>query len=458
MYYVSTAPGQRCVGACIVFVFAFLLTQGLCADQNWPSFRGPAATGVAEGYPLPVKWNAEQSENIRWKTPIPGLGHSCPVIWGERIFVTTAVRDKGQAKLKVGLYGDVKSVKEENILSWRLYCVDKRTGGILWDRECHTGRPRVKRHPKSSHANPTPCTDGSYVVVFFGSEGLHCYDMQGTPIWKKDLGKLDWGYYRSRSAQWGGGSSPVIHEQTVILQCDVQEDSFVAAFDLKDGSQIWKTNRNDVPTWGTPTIHSGPRRSQVIVNGFKHIGGYDVETGEELWKMKGRGDIPVPTPIVANGLVYITNAHGGFSPIYAIRTSAIGDISLADNESSNQHIGWSHKRGGNYIPTPIVYDELLYCCSSSGRLTCFDSKTGKQVYRENLGSSSVPVSASAVAGDGKIYCAAEKGDIYVVQAGPKFKLLSVNRMGDICMATPAISQGTLYFRTRRHLVAVGENK
>jgi outer membrane protein assembly factor BamB len=242
----------------------------------------------------------------------------------------------------------------------------------------------------------------------------------------------------------------------VIVQCDVQENSFIAAFDLKDGTGLWKTARDEVPTWGTPTVYTGGEHSQIIVSGYKHIGGYDIETGKEIWKMRGGGDIPIPTPIVAHNLIYITNAHGGMSPIYAVRVSAAGDISLAENTSSNKYIAWSYERNGNYIPTPIVYKEYLYCCSDRGRLSCIEAGTGKLLYRESLSSSSAAVSASPVAADGKIYCTAESGDIFVVRAGPEFKLIGVNKMNEICMATPAISQGTLFFRTRHHLVAVAE--
>lgn len=437
-------------------IVAVCFVPGLSAGQNWPSFRGPSASGVADGFATAVKWDIDSSQNIAWKTPIPGLGHSSPVVWSDKVFVTTAVKDDGESTLKVGLYGDIASVKEDNVFSWRLYCVNRTNGEILWVRESHAGKPKVKRHPKSSHANPTACTDGKYVVAFFGSEGLYCYDVDGNLIWKKDLGRLDAGYYRSPSAQWGGGSSPVIFRQMVIVQCDVQKNSFLAAFNLKDGVELWRTSRDDVPTWGTPTVYSGAKHSQIIVNGYKHIGGYDIETGKEIWRLTGGGDIPVPTPIVGHNMVYITNAHGRMSPIYAIRLSASGDISLAENTSSNEHIAWSYSRGGNYMPTPIIYGEYLYCCSDRGTVSCFEAKTGKMLYREKLSSSTVAVSASAIAADGKIYCTAEKGQIYVIEAGPQFKLLSVNEMNETCMATPAVSQGALFFRTRHNLVAVAQ--
>jgi len=439
-----------------LFVAVCLMISNLYAAQNWPSFRGPSASGVMEGYQTPTKWDAAQSENVLWKTAIPGLGHSCPVVWEDRIFVTTAVRGQGQSSLKVGMYGDVRSVEEKDAFSWQIYCIDRKTGAVLWERQSYRGRPKVKRHPKSSHANSTPCTDGNYVVAFFGSEGMYCYDMEGNLAWKKDLGVLDWGFYRSPSAQWGGGSSPVIHKQMIILQCDVQKDSFLAAFDLKDGSILWKTPRSDVPTWGTPTVCDAQEHSQIIVNGYRHIGGYDIETGDEIWKMKGGGDIPVPTPIIAHDLIYITNAHGRMNPIYAVRVSATGDISLAKNQTSNEHIAWSYERGGNYMPTPIAYKNYLYFGSDRGTLSCFEPESGQLKYRENLGPGGAAFSASPVASDGKIYFTAENGEIYVVQAGPEFKLLAVNKMDETCIATPAISQGTLFFRTRHYLVAVAE--
>ena len=444
---------RRTLGLCLALGL-MISTAG--AGQNWPSFRGPSACGVAQGYKTPTEWSVSQSRNVLWETPIPGLGHSSPVVWEDRVFVTTAIQNQGESNLKVGMYGDVESVTENDPFGWHVYCVDRDSGRILWDRQSYTGKPKVKRHPKSSHANSTPCTNGNCVVAFFGSEGLYSYDMNGNLLWQKDLGILDWGFYRSPAAQWAGGCSPVIHEGMVIVQCDVQKDSFLAAFDLKDGALRWKTPRTEVPTWGTPTVYAAEQDPQIIVNGYRHIGGYDIQTGKEIWRMTGGGDIPVPTPIVAHGLVYVTNAHGRMSPIYAIRVSAKGDISLKENETSNEHIAWSYAKGGNYIPTPIAYDGLLYCGSDRGTLSCFECETGELVYRENLNPQGAAFSASPVAGDGKVYFTAESGEVYVVQAGPEFKLLSVNKMDETCIATPAIAQGTLFFRTRHHLVAVAE--
>jgi outer membrane protein assembly factor BamB len=297
-------------------------------------------------------------------------------------------------------------------------------------------------------------------VAFFGSEGLYCYDLQGNLRWKKDLGVLDSGFFQVPEAQWGFASSPVLYDNKVLVQCDIQKGSFIAAFDLRDGREIWRTPRGDVPTWSTPTVFrgSGSGRAQVVVNGWKHIGGYDVATGKELWRLTGGGDIPVPTPVVGHGLIFITNAHGRMSPIYAIRADASGDISLTGDATASRHIAWSQTRGGAYMQTPLVYGDYLYNCRDNGVLSCYQATTGKRVYEERLGTGRTGFTASSVAADGKLYFTSEEGEIFVVKAGPVFQVLSVNTMGEICMATPALSQGALFFRTQGHLVAIAEAK
>jgi outer membrane protein assembly factor BamB len=309
----------------------------------------------------PTEWNVESGKNIRWKTVIPGLGHSSPVVWGDRIFVTSAVPAAGESSLKVGLYGDIAPVKGEPAQSFNVYCLDRKSGKILWERVAASGPPKIMRHPKSTHANPTPATDGKHPVVFFGSEGLFNYDLDGKLLWKKDFGVLDSGFYMVPSAQWGFASSPVIHENMVVLQVDVQKDSFVAALDIETGKEIWRTPRNDVPTFGSPAVvpytAGGAKGWQVVVNGYRHIAGYDLKTGKELWSLKGGGDIPVPTPVFGDGLVVMTNAHGKGRPIYAIRTDAAGDIT--DSKSA---IAWTEERGGNYMQTPLLDNGLGYFC------------------------------------------------------------------------------------------------
>jgi outer membrane protein assembly factor BamB len=417
---------------------------------DWPSFRGPSASGVAQGFATPETWDIEQGENVRWRTPIPGLAHSSPVVCGNRVFVTTSVGDSGgDPELKVGLYGNVGSVHGEGPQRFQVVCVDKQTGAIQWTETAFEGLPRYERHPKGSFAASTCATDGANVVAFFGTEGLYCYTVDGKLRWKRDLGDLDAGWYMQLPAQWGFASSPVIHGDRVLVQCDVQKGSFVAALDLATGKDVWRAERDEVPGWGTPSVHVGAERSQVIVNGYKHIGAYDLATGRELWKLKGGGDIPVPTPVVAGELVFITNAHGAMAPIYAIKLEAEGEITM-----ESPAMAWSTRRGGNYMQTPLVYGEHLYACHDAGILACYVAATGEEVWKERLGSGKSGFTASGIAADGKLYFTSEDGEVHVLKAGKEFAPLAVNDMGEECMATPAASDGLLLWRTRRHLVAI----
>jgi outer membrane protein assembly factor BamB len=437
-------------------IFAFLAAFSPSEKGvNWPSFRGWNASGIAEGFATPVSWDVDGSRNLKWKTEIPGLGHSSPVVWGNRIYVTTAISGVDKPELKVGLYGSINPVEDDTVHEFKVYCLDKTSGKMLWEHTSHKGVPKVKRHPKSTHANSTPATDGRFVVVFFGSEGLFCYDMEGKQIWKKDFGVLDSAFFMVPDAQWGFASSPVIHKGVVLIQADVMKDSFLAAFDVETGKEIWRTPRSDVPTWSTPTVYEAGGRTQVIVNGFKHIGSYDFKTGKEIWRLGGGGDIPVPTPVIAHDLIFINGAHGRSSPIFAIKPDAAGDISLEGDASSSAHIVWSIRRGGAYMQTPLIYGDYYYNLRGNGSLTCYWAKTGEQVYRESLGKAA-SFSASGVAGDGKLYFPSEQGEVFVVKAGPEFELLGANSMGDICMASPAISEGVLFIRSHHFLFALSD--
>jgi outer membrane protein assembly factor BamB len=450
---IRTAEELQCIGAAATLVATEETAEpGADAGGAWPSFRGPGATGIAEGHALPVQFGAEDPGSVRWSSALPGLGHSSPVVWGERLFVTTAVKE-GADELVVGLYGSIDPVQDDAPQRFEVHCLDRRDGSRLWARVAHEGVPRVKRHPKSSHASPTPATDGRHVVAFFGSEGLHCYDMDGTLLWKKDMGMLDSGYYMVPDAQWGFASSPLIHQGRLILLCDVQKDSFLAALDVTTGQELWRVPRSDVPTWGTPAVADHDGTAQVIVNGYYHTGGYDLSSGGELWRLVGGGDIPVPTPVVSGGVVYITNAHGRMSPIYAVRLAARGVVTPVADQP-NPAIAWWRERQGNYMQTPIVYGDLLYTCNDAGILRCWRAGSGEKVYEERLGSGATGFTASPVGGDGKLYFTSETGEVHVVRAGAEFERLAVNELGETCMATPAICRGTIYFRTRGHVTAV----
>jgi len=423
--------------------------RGQNRDLNWPQFRGAQAKGVAKASSTREKW-----KRFKWKTPVPGLGLSAPVIWSNKVFITTAVSQQGEQQLKIGLYGDVESADESEPHSWQVFCIAKDTGAVLWKQVAHEGVPKMKRHPKSSQANCTPATDGTNLVCFFGAEGLFCYSIEGELRWQKHFGPLDSGYYSKPEAQWGFASSPIIHGNRVILQCDVQTNSFIAALDISDGRELWRTSRRDVPTWSTPTIDVRPGRAQIIVNGFRHMGGYGLLTGRELWKLSGGGDIPVPTPVISGDLIFLTSAHGKLAPIYAIRADAEGDITLDTNQTTNRFIAWSQRRGGNYMQTPIVVGDYLFTCKDNGVVACYTARTGQKHFEERLAAARTGFTASPVADAKKIHYTSEEGKVYTIRAAPKFKRLATADLGEPCMATPAISAGDLFFRTRHHLLCV----
>jgi outer membrane protein assembly factor BamB len=421
----------------------------------WPQFRGPQAGGVDTNGVVPTRWDVASGENIRWRTSLPGLAHASPIIWNDRVYVITAVRP-GTADLKVGLYGDIGSADDQGKHQWRLLALDKATGKIIWDKLGHEAIPRVKRHPKSSHASSTPATDGRHIVAIFGSEGLFCFDMDGRLVWRKDLGPMDSGYFQVPTAQWGFASSPVIHNGKVVVLCDVQTNSFLAVFELGDGKEVWRTQRKDVPTWSSPTVVTVGKETQILVNGWRHSGAYDFVDGKEIWKLDGGGDIPVPTPIVAQGLAYLTSAHGRFRPMRAIRLGVRGDITPSEPGATNAAIAWAHARQGNYMQTPIVVGNHVYACLDHGVLTCFDAQTGSIAYSERLGTGSDGFTASPVSDGRQLFFASEIGNVFVVPADGRFSVSATNELNETCMATPAISEGTLFFRTRAHLTAIGQ--
>jgi outer membrane protein assembly factor BamB len=441
----------------LAIVFLCLSVSNVAA-QNWPSFRGANASGVSDGSPTPSKWNVETGENILWKTPVPGLAHGSPIVWGDRIFITTAVSSNPKPYFRHGLFGDVDSDTDLSKHSWKLYCLDKKTGKVVWERTAHEGNPKTKRHIKSTFANSTPATDGKYVIAFFGAEGLFCYDVAGTLKWKQDLGILDAGWFYDPDYQWSTASSPIIYKDLVIVQCDVQKDSFIAAFDIKSGKQVWRAEREEIPSWGTPTIYEGKTRAELITNATRAVRGYDPLTGKELWQMKGNPEVTATTPIAANDLIFICNSYRPNQPLYAIKPGASGDISLKEGQETNEFVAWSKQRGGSYMPTPLVYGDYLYVCSNNGVLSVYEAKSGVRAYQQRLGDKGGAFSASPIAAVGKIYLASEDGEIFVVRAGAKYELLSANMIGEVMMATPAISDGMIIVRGQNNVYAIAERQ
>ena len=428
------------------------------AAGSWPSFRGPGASGVADGQGWPETWSGKSGENILWRTAIPGLAHSSPIVWGGRIFVTTALTSKAKATFRPGLYGDGDASEDRSSHKWILIALDARTGKVIWERVAHEGEPIDKRHIKSTYSSSTPATDGRIVVAFFGSQGLHAYDIEGKPLWKVDLGRLDMGAYDIPTFEWGPASSPIIWNGLVLLQCDTQADSFVVALDAETGKTVWKTEREEFPSWGTPTVAITPNGAELVANGAKFIRGYDPTTGQELWRLGGSSKITAPTPIFGDGLIVVASGRQPERPIFAIRPGSRGDLSLKAGETTSAQVAWSRTNRGPYMPTPLAYKGILYVLSNNGLFDAYDLKTGAEIYRQRLPDVGNGFSASPVAADDRIYLSSEDGEMLVIAAGPTFRHLATNSMGELLMATPALSNGVIYVKSAGSLFAVGRRR
>jgi outer membrane protein assembly factor BamB len=431
------------------------LYKAIQANRQWPSYRGYFASGIMNGANLPDSFNVESSYNIKWNIEVPGLGLSCPVIWDDRIYITTAVSSEDKEGYRTGLYGDIAPVEDSSEHRWIVYCIDKESGSVMWEREAYKGVPMVKRHPKSSHANTTVATNGEKVVVFFGSEGLYCYDREGTLQWKRDFGLINAAWHIVESAEWEFCSSPVIFRDKVIIQVDALNTAFVAVLDLESGNTLWKKDRDEIPGWCTPNVYFQGDLPRVVLNGYQHRGAYDMESGEEVWKMSGGGDIPIPTPIVWKDLIFFNSAHGRHAPLMAIKNSASGTLSYPESDTEfGEHFAWFQDRGGAYMSSVMVYDDLLYRMRWNGNLACLNPRTGETLYDETVHPSSFI--ASPVAADSNVYLVSETGDVYIIEAGPEYKVLKKIPLGEVSLVTPGIAPGMIIFRTASRLIAVSD--
>jgi outer membrane protein assembly factor BamB len=431
------------------------LADAAPGGEPWPSFRGDRAAGTARGQRLPATWDATTGAGVRWKVRIPGLAHSSPIVWGTRVFVTTAVSSRGEATFKPGLYGDGTASEDRSSHQWKLLAYDARNGRLVWERTVYEGVPVDKRHIKSTYASSTPATDGRTVVAWFGSQGLYAFDTKGKLRWKRDLGRMDAGAYDLPSYEWGPASSPVIWRDRVVVQFDTQGEDFVAALDLETGRTLWQTPRVELPSWGTPTVCEIGGHLELVTNGSNFIRGYDPMSGRELWRLGGSSKITAPTPIVGGGLIIVASGRAPERPIFAIRPGGSGDLTLPPGERSNSHVAWSWTQRGSYMPTPLAYEGLLYVLSNQGLLDAYDLVTGAEVYRQRILHRGSGFSASPVAADGRIFLSSEDGDVFVVRAGREFAVEATNSVGEPLMATPAISAGKLYVRGEKHLFAIG---
>ena len=425
--------------------------------RNWPSFRGDATAGNGDGQRAITEWDVASGKNVKWKTPIPGIANSSPIVWGNRIFITSAFSKTGDTTFKTGLYGDVKPIDDLSAHEWKIYSLDKASGKILWERTAAAGAPKTKRHSKSSQASSTPVTDGKRVVAVFGSAGvLAAWDFNGKELWRVDLGALDSGWFLDPAFQWGHSSSPVIYRNSVIVQADVQKGSYIAAWDLATGKQLWKTARTDeISTWGTPTIvRAADGHDELVTNGTK-IRGYDPASGKQLWTLGPNSEITIGSPVAGNGLVYITGGYPPVRPIYAVKVGAEGDITLPKGQDKSQAIAWSNMTEGTYIPTPLLYDGYLFTLNINGVLSAYDPQSGQRAFRGRVGTGG-SFAASPIGADGHLYIASEDGEVYVLKATPELTQVAKNDMKEVIMATPAISDGLVVIRTLGHVYGIGQ--
>jgi outer membrane protein assembly factor BamB len=419
---------------------------------NWPGFRGANRSGVGDGAAPPVEFDLESGKGLAWRAELPGLGNSSPVVWGDRIYLTTAVADGGSVPLKTGLTGSGDEVEEAVEHRWLVLAFHKATGEVAWQTEVGRGVPLTKRHFKATQANSTPVTDGEHLVVVFPTAGLACLGMDGEIHWRHELGGLNAGGFNDPGVEWGFAASPIIHDRRVILQVDIHEGPYLAAWDLETGEELWRTERPDVaPSWATPAIWPTAEGDELVVNA-SIIRGYDPATGQELWSLSPTSVQVVASPIVGAERLYVSSGYPPARPIYAVEPGIRGTHEVGRGEN-DPALAWHRERGGAYMPTPLLYRGLLYVVHHNGRIEAHDAATGATVYRARFSQGGTNTSSPVVA-NGVIYQGTEEGTLYVFAAGPEYRELAVHDFGAPLMATPAISEGMLLVRTPAELLAL----
>jgi len=419
------------------------------AAGNWPQWRGPDGSGISNEKNLPSEWSP--TKNIKWKTPIDGRSHSSPIVWGNRVFLTTAVEGEavpGAKAVKHTLEGDKDFVHPDSVgadhkHTFKVISIDRDTGKILWQATAWEGTPYDNRHRKSSYAASTPTTDGNLVYAFFGSEGLYAYDFKGKLAWKADIGKL-------ASLGMGTGTSPILFNDVVIVQCDEDngESSFIVAVDKKTGKEVWKTPRKVQVSWSTPVLARTATRAELIASGTEAVIAYDPATGKELWRHKGVESNAIPSPVANSEMAFLV---AGFPQkiTYAIKLGQSGDLTDTPN------VLWKYEKGTAYVPSPILYGDYLYLTTDRGILTCIDAKTGEVKYEGGRIPIPATFTASPVAFEGKLLMTSEDGDTFMIKAGPKHEILGTNSVGEPVYASPAISDGRIFIRGEKNLYCIG---
>jgi len=424
-------------------------SPGAAGDDNWPQWRGPDGRGVANGTAYVDEWGPEK--NIAWKTPVEGRGHSSPVIWGNSLFLTTSLKgeqvpgrtapDHLGFDLKPGyLHPDSEAVDYKHTLKVLAY--DATTGKPLWEQTAYDGLMYDNRHKSNTYASPTIVTDGKLLYAFFEAAGVYAYDFKGKLAWKASVGNI-------AKAGLGPGTSPIIWENLLILQCDQEmgANSAIVALDRFTGKEVWRAERTTRRSWATPIIVQVDGHSELIASGAEMVAGYDPKTGKELWRAPGVQSHPIPSAVAGHGLVFLTAGSGAKRAI-AIRPGGTGDISETDK------VVWRYQKGTAYTASPVLYGDYLYLMSDGGIITCLDAKTGAVVYEGGRPPIAATFRSSLAAFGERILETSEDGDTFVVRAGPKHEVLRSNSVGEPVWASLAFAHDTIYIRGAEHLFAV----
>jgi outer membrane protein assembly factor BamB len=422
---------------------------------HWPSFRGANASGIGDGADTLTDWNLETGKGVRWTAELPGLGNSSPVVWGNQVFVTTAVAEGMEQSIRTGLTGAGDGIVEEVPHSWRVLAFDKTTGRRLWDTEVGRAVPKTRRHFKATQANSTPVTDGRHLVAIFPTAGIACLDLDGNIEWRHDLGGLNAGAFSDPGIQWGFASSPILHGSKVIQQIDVHDGAHLVAWDLETGKQLWRTERDVAPSWSTPALLKSEQGEELVVNGST-IFGYDPATGKELWSLAPNSELVIAAPVVGQDVVYVSAGYPPVKPIYAVPAGTRGSLEV-DPRGDDERLAWSHGIGGAYMPTPLLYRGIYYVVHHNGRLVAYDAGTGEAIFKSRFSRGGV-FTGSPVAVNGKLYLPTEEGLLYILEAGPEYREIAVHEFGEPLMATSAVSDGVLFFRTPSRLIAIGKKQ
>lgn len=436
---------MKLLKVCLGFLLA-----GSClpapAGDNWPQFRGPHAAGFSTNAGLPEKWSA--TENVAWKTQLPGRSWSSPIVWGNRVFLTAVVNSGDSEAPKKGLYfgGERPVLKSEHL--WKVMCLGLLDGKVQWEKVVHRGAPETPVHLKNCYGAETPVTDGERVYALFGNLGLFVFTMDGVEAWSKPIEphKMRYG--------WGTAASPVLQGGKLILVNDNDEHAEMFALDAKTGKELWRVDRDEKSNWATPFVWEQGNRTEIITSGSRAVRSYDLES-KLLWSLKGMSSIAIPTPFAADGLLFVASGYVGdkLRPLYAIRPGASGDITLASGETNNQFIAWSNLVGAPYNPSPLFYEGRIYILFDRGLVSCYDAKTGQAHYERERLPEGLAFTASPWAAGGRIFCLNEDGVCFVIKAGDRFELLPGNKLADddMCMATPALAGDRLLIRTATRL-------